>query len=108
MASSLNPPLTAKNGHTLEVILVGRVSNPGPGKQSIESLDDQESMHLEWLKENAGMPFKVTVVAGSGSGEILDREEFFRLEDLVATGLYDLVLCEDLGRCSAAPRSSLC
>jgi site-specific DNA recombinase len=98
MASSLNPPLTAKNGHTLEVILVARVSNPGPGKQSIESLDDQESMHLEWLELNAGMPFKVTVVAGSGSGEILDREEFFRLEDLVATGIYDLVLCEDLGR----------
>jgi hypothetical protein len=37
-------------------------------------------------------------VAGSGSGEFLDREEFLRLGDLVATGKYDLVLTEDLGR----------
>jgi site-specific DNA recombinase len=98
MTFHLNPPLTAKNGHTLEVIIAGRVSDPGPGKQSILSLDDQESMHREWLIANTDLPFKVTVVAGSGSGEILDRDEYLRLLDLVGTGKYDLVLSEDLGR----------
>ena len=98
MTSYLNPPLTAKNGHTLEVIIAGRVSDPGPGKQSILSLDDQESMHMEWLKVNTDLPFNVTVVADSGSGEILDREEYLRLLDLVVTGRFDLVLSEDLGR----------
>ncbi len=29
MAFGLNPPLIAKNGHTLEVIIGGRVSDPG-------------------------------------------------------------------------------
>ena len=94
----LNPPLTAKNGHSLEVIIAGRVSDPGPGKQSILSLDDQESMHMEWLKANTDLPFNVTVVAGSGSGEFLDREEYLRLLEMVETGQYDLVLTEDLGR----------
>ncbi len=98
MTIYLNPPLTAKNGHTLKVIFVCRVSDPGPGKQSIESLTDQESMHREWLKSVTEMPFEVTVVAGSGSGEILDRDEALQLSELVATDEYDLVRCEDLGR----------
>jgi site-specific DNA recombinase len=98
MTFHLNPPLTAKNGRVLEVIIAGRVSDPGPGKQSILSLDDQESMHREWLKANTNLPFNVTVVAGSGSGEFLDREEYLRLLDLVATGKFDVVLTEDLGR----------
>lgn len=98
MTFNLNPPLTAKNGHTIKVIFAGRVSDPGPGKQSIESLDDQESMHLEWLTANTEMPFEVTVVAGSGSGEVLDRVEYLKLIDLVSTGDYDAVRCEDLGR----------
>jgi hypothetical protein len=81
MAFGLNPPLVTKNGHTLEVIIAGgRVSDPGPGKQSILSLDDQESMHMECLNANTDLPLNVTVVAGSGSGEILDREEYLRLD----------------------------
>jgi hypothetical protein len=33
MTSGLNPPPTAKNGHTVRVTIACRVSNPGPGKQ---------------------------------------------------------------------------
>jgi len=40
----------------------------------------------------------MTVIAGSGSGELLDRDDYQRLIDLVATRRYDLVFCEDLGR----------
>ena len=98
MAFALNPPLTAKNGHTLKGIFAGRVSDPGPGKQSLLSLDDQESMHREWLAANTDLPGDITVVAGSGSGEILDRHELDHLWDLVGTGEYDFVRTEDLGR----------
>lgn len=40
----------------------------------------------------------MTVIAGSGSGELLDRAEYLRLTQEVETRRYDLVLCEDLGR----------
>src|SRR4051812_2710315 len=98
MTSNLHPPLTARNGHTLKGIFAGRVSDPGPGKQSILSLDDQESMHDEWLKVSTDLPSKITVVGGSGGGEILDRNELDQLFDLVATDEYDFVRTEDLGR----------
>ena len=98
MYSFLNPPLTAKNGHTPEVIVVARVVTPVPEKQDIRSLEDQEALHREWLASHTDLPLNVTVIAGSGSGEALDRKEFFELSELVETGRYDLVLCEDLGR----------
>ena len=98
MRSDLNPPLTAKNGRILQVILACRVSSPGPGKQDIRSLSDQESLYREWLSDHTDLPMKVMVIAGSGSGETLDRKEFLELANQVETGQYDLVLCEDLGR----------
>lgn len=98
MASYLDPPLVPRNGHTLEVIMVCRVSDPRPGKQDERSLTDQEAKHREWLAQYTELPVKVTVIAGSGSGELLDREEYVRLTNEVETGRYDLVLAEDLGR----------
>jgi site-specific DNA recombinase len=44
------------------------------------------------------LPLDVTVIAGGGSGETLDRKEFLEPSARVDTGQYDLVLCEDLGR----------
>ncbi|MCA9117318.1 MAG: recombinase family protein [Planctomycetaceae bacterium] len=96
---SLNPPLKARHGQTLKVILVGRVSDPRPGKQNRDqSLGDQQSLQHRWLAQHAGMPLDITVVAGSGSGELLDREEYVELQRLTNTGRFDLVLTEDLGR----------
>jgi site-specific DNA recombinase len=98
MASDLNPPLVAKRDHRLRVLFVERVSSPGPGKQDIRSLDDQEAMLREWLKTRTDLPFEATIVAGSGSGEHLDRKEFLELTALVETSRYDAVICEDVGR----------
>lgn len=96
----LHPPMTApKDGRSYRVILVCRVSNPGPGKQDIQSLEDQENMHRRWLDSNLGSgSYVLTVIAGSGSGELLAREEYEQLIKLIESGCYDLVLCEDLGR----------
>jgi DNA invertase Pin-like site-specific DNA recombinase len=89
---------TPKDGRAYQVIVVCRVSSPGEGKQDERSLDDQEAMYGRWLDANLGGPYESTVIAGSGSGELLNRSEYQRLIDLVNTGHYDLVLCEDLGR----------
>lgn len=98
MTRKLDPPLAARNGRVLEVLLICRVSNPAPGKQDERSLDDQQALHQEWLKERAELPFNVTEIAGSGSGEHLDREEATTAQNELESGKYDLVLTEDLGR----------
>ena len=95
----LSPPLVPRDGHTLKVILPGRVSSPGPGKQNKEqSLGDQQDIQLRWLERHTDLPVSITVVAGSGSGELLDREEYLQLLELVESDKHDLVLTEDLGR----------
>ena len=98
MSHSMNPPLVAKDDKTLRVLLICRVSDPGPEKQDERSLDDQEVMHREWLKSNTDLPIHFEVIAGDGSGERLDRNETAQAESKIATGEFDLVLCEDLGR----------
>ena len=95
---SLQPPLLPRNGHTLRVLLPGRVSDPRPGKQDLRSLDDQQDIQRRWLDRHTDLPTDITVVAGSGSGELLEREEYQRLLASIESGQYDLVLTEDLGR----------
>lgn len=98
MSPSYRRSLVPKNGHTLRVILVCRVSDPGPGKQDVRSIYDQEAMLRSRLKEYWSGPIEIIVVAGSGSGEWLERDEYVHLIALVESGDYDLVLAEDLGR----------
>ncbi|SRR6266511_2004179 len=43
-------------------------------------------------------PFALTMIAGRGSGECLDRQEALQASAEVQTGTYDLVIAEDLGR----------
>jgi len=87
-----------RNGHTLKVIAVCRVSSPGPGKQDIRSLDDQLGLIRNYLDRESEVPFEITEVCGQGSGENLNRREFLELMELVESGEYDLVISEDLGR----------
>jgi DNA invertase Pin-like site-specific DNA recombinase len=98
MITILNPPLEPGSGGILRVLAPGRVSCPRPGKQDMRSLDDQQDIQRRWLEQHTDLPVEVEVIAGSGSGEILDRAEFLRLLDLIRSGKYDLVLTEDLGR----------
>ena len=107
MLYELQLPLTARDGLTLRVIVPCRVSDPGPGKQDIKSLEDQESMHRRWLTEHTALPLEIKVIAGSGSGEWLDREEYMQLIELVETNQFDLVLTEDLGRIARRVQSHL-
>ena len=81
--------------------------NPGPGKQDEKSLDDQEAEYRKWVEEHTHLPFDVKVIAGTGSGEYLDREEAKHANAELETGKYDLVIGEDLGRIFRRMRASL-
>lgn len=84
-----------KNGRYYRVIAVCRISTD---HQSEMSLDDQRALYDEWLDRNLDGHRKVEVIAGRGSGEILDRAEYIDLCDRIDSGDYDLVITEDLGR----------
>ena len=86
-----------KNGHTLRVIGVGRISTD---HQDELSLGDQEALYREHLRRilPEGTKFELTVIKSRGSGQILDRAEFIQLCEMVESGEYDIVIAEDLGR----------
>ena len=85
-----------KNGNTFKVLAYGRISTKN---QDEKSLDDQEQLvrqHLNRIMPNA--EFEIEAISGQGSGQYLDRDEFLKLSDLVDSGLYDIVIAEDLAR----------
>ena len=51
MRYQLNPPLSPRNGRTLKVLGVARISGPNQDEQSLE---DQEALHRRWTREHAG------------------------------------------------------
>lgn len=93
--SSLNPPLQAKNGHQLCCVIIARISTE---HQDVRSLDDQIAKCRAFLKEHFDGKVCIEVIASRGSGEYLDTDELHKLEDLIESRLYDLVLAEDLSR----------
>jgi len=94
--SQLDPPLVPKDGHTLRLLVPVRVSDPT--KQDERSLGDQRNKADKWLQDRTDYPFELVVLEGRQSGELLDREEYLKLIDEVATRRYDAVISEDLGR----------
>ncbi|WP_254509411.1 recombinase family protein [Anatilimnocola floriformis] len=93
--SYLNPPLVARNGRQLRVVVVARISTD---KQDEKSLADQEALVREWLTDHYAGRFGVKVLATQGSGERLDRKELRRLKKFIKSRKIDLVISEDLGR----------
>ncbi|MFT4557278.1 MAG: hypothetical protein ACI92S_002642 [Planctomycetaceae bacterium] len=91
----LNPPLTARNGRVLQVIVVCRISTE---HQDERSLQDQEALYRKWLAKYWDGEIEVVVLASQGSGESLVRDDYFRLSALVESRKFDLVISEDLGR----------
>ena len=94
--ATINKYANPKDGKVYRVLAFGRISTE---KQDEKSLEDQEQYILEYL--HRVMPdaqFEITVIAGRGSGQYLDREEFLELRDKVSSGQYDIVIAEDLAR----------
>jgi DNA invertase Pin-like site-specific DNA recombinase len=97
MASSrpLDPPLTSRQGVTLRVLIICRISTE---HQDPRSLADQEALLRRHVADCYDGPADVHVIASRGSGERLDRAELLAAEDRIERGEFDLVLAEDLGR----------
>src|SRR5262249_51867050 len=91
----LQVDLAPKNGSVLRVLCICRISGDN---QNELSLEDQFALLKEWIEQRFdGVPEYVQI-AGMGYGEVHDRQEAIRIEQEVATGRYDLVIAEDLGR----------
>src|SRR3954453_4280986 len=95
MSSQLDPPLIPRNGTTLKVLAIARISTDNQDQQS---LADQEAMHRRWVRDHFAGPAEFKVFATRGSGEWLDRSELAEIQEHVESRQYDLVLMEDLGR----------
>ncbi len=92
---TLQPPLEPRRGNVLQVLGIARISGH---MQDERSLEDQEALYHERLRQFTHLKYEFKIIAGVGSGELLDRKEYHQALQEVETGRYDLVICEDLGR----------
>lgn len=88
--------LTPRNGHTLKVLIVARIS--GCQNQKELSLDDQEDHAKEEINEFYEGPCEYHVIATKGKGERLDRPELREVEARLKRGEDDVLVMEDVGR----------
>lgn len=91
-----NTPIAPRNGHTLVVGIVARIS--GCANQKELSLKDQEDHAKEIVAATYSGSVEYTVIATKGKGERLDRPELGEVERLLRSRQLDLLICEDLGR----------
>jgi hypothetical protein len=89
-------PIQPRNGHTLVVGVVARIS--GCANQKELSLEDQEDHARQVVADEYAGPADYRVVATTGKGERLDRPELAEVEAMVRSGELDWLVCEDIGR----------
>jgi site-specific DNA recombinase len=89
-------PLVPRNGHTLVVGIVARIS--GCANQKELSLDDQVDHAKQVVAEMFGGPVDYRVIKTTGKGERLDRPELADIEAMLRRRELDLLIAEDLGR----------
>lgn len=89
-------PLRPRNGHTLVVGIVARIS--GCANQKELSLHDQVDHAKAIVASIYDGPVEFRVIATKGKGERLDRPELDEIRQELLKGELDLLLMEDLGR----------
>ncbi len=89
-------PMVPRDGHTLRVLIVARIS--GCQNQKELSLEDQEDHARQEVADQYNGPSEFKVIATIGKGERLDRPELVEVERLIRSGEFDLVIMEDAGR----------
>jgi len=67
-------------------------------KQDEKSLADQFMLGTKQAKAEYGINIKVDNISSQGSGERLDRAEYLKVLEKAESGIYDVIVCEDLGR----------
>src|SRR5262245_9230514 len=96
MTRSDDCAIKPRNGHTLVVGIVARIS--GCANQKEISLDDQVDHGKEEVTRLYEGPIEYRTIATKGKGERLDRPELDEVERLLRTRELDLLVMEDLGR----------
>src|SRR5947209_5852452 len=91
-----DPGLRPRNGHTLIVGIVCRIS--GCAKQKELSLQDQEDNAKEAIRELYDGPVEFRVIATKAKGERLDRPELEQIEKEYLSEEYDAFVYDDLSR----------
>jgi hypothetical protein len=92
-----------RNGHTLVVGIVARIS--GCAKQKEINNEDQVDHAKEEVAELYQGPTEYRVVATIGKGEQLDRPELAEIEAMLRTRELDLLVMEDVGRLVRGPEA---
>jgi hypothetical protein len=90
------PSWLPRNGHTLTIGVVARIS--GCANQKELSLDDQVDHAKQVVAELYDGPVEFRVIATKGKGERLDRPELAELDAMLRTGELDGLVAEDIGR----------
>jgi site-specific DNA recombinase len=104
--TDLNPPLLPRDGAVLRIVAVCRISTPHQDKRS---LDDQLAKLKQFVADHYDGPVEWTLISSQGSGEHLDRQELYLLEELIGGDRHDVVLAEVLGRvCRRRRACDLC
>jgi hypothetical protein len=88
-------PLASRDGAALKVMIFTRIST---NKQDERSLDDQAEFCRRYIQEHYSGQVIFRTLAGTGSGEWLDREEYQELSREIDTQSMDVVICDDLSR----------
>ena len=96
MFESSEHRIVPRNGHTLVVVIVARIS--GCASQTDLSLEDQIDHAKEIVADLYDGPVEYREIATKGKGERLDRPELAEIEEMVRTREVDLLIIEDLGR----------
>lgn len=96
MSKPSDRELVPRNGHTLMVAIVCRISGC-PGQKDL-SLEDQEDYAKEAVGDLYQGPVEFHVIATKGKGERLDRPEVQQIEAEFRSRKYDLFVFDELSR----------
>lgn len=95
-------PLSPKDpAGPLKVLVIGRISTV---HQNIENIDASYRYVETYLRQHYSGPLDLRHLGEQASGMLTDRATVREAEDLIATGLWDLVIAEDLSRIFRNPR----
>ncbi|MCC7423928.1 MAG: recombinase family protein [Planctomycetaceae bacterium] len=99
---SATVPLSPKDpAGPLKVLVIGRISTV---HQHIENIDASYRYVETYLRQHYAGPLDLRHLGEQASGMLTDRATVREAEDLIATGLWDLVIAEDLSRIFRNPR----
>jgi site-specific DNA recombinase len=96
MSQESDNKLKTRNGHTLQVGVIARIS--GCSGQSELSLDAQTEHIKLFVSEIHNGPVEYLIIATKGKGESLTRDELTTIEAMLRKRQLDLLVMEDLGR----------